>query len=124
MLNITAAWIGFLCGCISGAIPGLFFHKKEWLGGYSSWPRRLIRLAHISFFGLGFLNLGFGLTAKALDIESSPAFALMITGAISMPLICYASAYKTAYRHLFFIPAGSVTLSIIVFLTQLKHLPS
>ena len=119
MINIIAAWIGFLLGGISGAIPGLFFHRYDWLGGYTSWPRRLIRLAHIAFFGIGFLNLGLGLTARSLGIESAAASILMIVGAATMPLICYASAFKPVFRHLFFIPAGSVILSIVLFIERM-----
>jgi len=116
MINITAAWIGFLLGAISGAIPGLFFQNPDWLGGYTSWPRRLIRLGHISFFGIGFLNLGMGLTGNLLGVESSAASILMLVGAIAMPAVCYASAFRPAFRHLFFIPAGSVLLSILLFI--------
>ena len=85
MMNITAAWIGFALGCVSGAIPGLFFHKMDWLGGYTSWPRRLIRLAHIAFFGIGFLNLGLGLTGHVLGIEAPVASTLMIVGDPKLP---------------------------------------
>jgi hypothetical protein len=119
MLNITAAWVGFAMGAISGAIPGLFFHGQDWLGGYTSWPRRLIRLGHISFFGIGFLNLGFGLTSHMLGIVTPVASILMFVGAVLMPSICYASAFKPSFRHLFFIPAGSVLLSIILFIERL-----
>lgn len=119
MININAAWIGFALGCISGAIPGLFFHNPDWLGGYTSWPRRLIRLAHISFFGIGFLNLGMGLTGNILGIESKSASVLMIVGALTMPTLCYTSAFKPKFRHLFFIPAGAVLLSIILFIERM-----
>ena len=116
MINITTAWIGFALGCISGAIPGLFFQKQDWLGGYTSWPRRLIRLGHISFFGIGFLNLGMGLTGKVLDVASPAASILMIIGAVAMPTVCYLSAFKPSFRHLFFIPAGSVLTATLLFL--------
>ena len=69
-LNLYTAWIAFLLGCIAGAIPGIFFHNANWLGGYSSWERRMIRLAHISFFGIGALNLAFALTVYMLEIKS------------------------------------------------------
>lgn len=124
MINITAAWVGFLGGCISGAIPGLFFHNNEWLGGYASWPRRLIRLAHISFFGIGFLNLGLGLTSHALNLSTPLASTLMITGAITMPLLCYASAIRPAFRHLFFIPAGSTLIAVSCTVRALFFAPS
>ncbi|MDZ8118414.1 hypothetical protein [Pontiella agarivorans] len=116
MINITAAWIGFALGAVSGAIPGLFFHRPDWLGGYTSWPRRLIRLAHISFFGIGFLNLGLGLTARALDLNPGASSVLMMAGAVMMPTVCYLSAFKPAFRHLFFIPAGAVLIAIILFI--------
>lgn len=119
MINIIAAWIGFALGCVSGAVPGLFFHKHDWLGGYTSWPRRLIRLAHISFFGIGFLNLGLGLTGNVLGMESTAASILMIVGAVAMPAVCYASAFRPAFRHLFFIPAGSVMAAIIMFIERM-----
>jgi len=119
MINLYAAWIGFLLGCISGAIPGLFFYRKDWLGGYASWPRRLIRLGHISFFGLGFLNLAIGLTGTTLSIASAPASVLMLVGAVTMPTVCYASAIYPPFRHLFCIPAGSVIVSIALFLERM-----
>jgi hypothetical protein len=119
MINITAAWVGFALGAVSGAIPGLFFHNMDWLGGYTSWPRRLIRLAHISFFGIGFLNLGMGLTCKVMDVDPGWASALMLLGAVMMPTVCYLSAFKPSFRHLFFIPAGSVLLSIVLFIERM-----
>lgn len=119
MINLYGAWIGFLLGAISGAIPGLFFHREEWLGGYTSWPRRLIRLGHISFFGIGFLNLALGLTGTALDITSRPASILMLVGAVTMPTVCYTSAFYPRFRHLFFIPAGAVMLSILLFIERM-----
>src|ERR1035437_8652833 len=70
MINIQVAWVGFLLGCLVGAIPGLFFHNSDWLGGYASWQRRMIRLAHIAFFGIGFLNLSFALTSRARGLDA------------------------------------------------------
>jgi len=51
-LNLWAAWVGILLGMFSGAAQGLFFHRADWLDGYGSWARRLIRLGQISLFGL------------------------------------------------------------------------
>lgn len=115
--NIYAAWIGFLLGCLAGAIPGLFFHRANWLGGYASWQRRMIRLAHIAFFGIGFINLSFALTARALGLDAGlqVSSVLLITGAVTMPAVCYLSAWKPFFRNLFFIPAGSVTVGIALF---------
>lgn len=116
-MNIHAAWIGFLFGCLSGAIPGLYFYRNDWLGGYASWPRRMIRLGHISFFGVGFLNLSFALTVRTLGLDSGlqASSTLLIVGAIAMPTVCYLSAWKPVFRSLFFIPAGSITVGIALF---------
>ena len=116
-INIYAAWIGFLLGCLGGAIPGLFFHNSDWLGGYASWQRRMIRLAHIAFFGIGFINLSFALTVSALGLDEGleGTSILLIVGALTMPTVCYLCAWKPAFRHLFFIPAMSVTVGIVLF---------
>lgn len=117
LINAQVAWVGFLLGCLSGAVPGLFFYNPEWLGGYASWRRRMLRLAHISFFGLGLINLSFVLTAKVLGIEGGHRLCsvLLIVGAVAMPLVCYLSAWKPIARHFFFIPAGSVSMGIAIF---------
>ena len=117
IVNLHAAWIGFLLGCLAGAVPGMFFHQENWLGGYPSWPRRMIRLAHISFFGLGGLNLAFALTARTLGLNAGLQWpsALLLAGAATMPAVCYLSAWKSSFRHLFFIPALSVTCGVALF---------
>lgn len=120
-INIQAAWVGFLLGCVAGALAGLFFHHSGWLGGYASWPRRMIRLAHISFFGIGFINLAFALTAKTLGLDAGlqSTALLLIAGAVTMPAVCYLSAWRTAFRNLFFIPAMSVTVGIAWFVWRI-----
>ena len=120
-INLYAAWIGFALGCVAGAVTGLFFHEKHWLGGYNSWPRRLIRLGHISFFGVGLLNLAFALTVRAVGLDSrlTAASDLFLLGAVTMPLVCYLSAWRVTFRHLFFIPALSVTCGVVLFTWRL-----
>jgi hypothetical protein len=119
--NIVAAWIGFLMGCMAGAVPGLLFYNQEWLGGYASWPRRMLRLAHIAFFGIALLNIAFAFTIHVLHLENYAAIpsVLLIVGAVTMPLICYLSAWKPGFRHAFFIPAMSVTLAIVMVLWRI-----
>jgi hypothetical protein len=120
-LNIQAAWIGFLLGALAGVVSGLFFHQSEWLGGYGSWQRRMIRLGHVAFFGIGLLNLSFALTARTVGLEAGlqAASVLLIVGGFTMPAVCYLSAWKPGFRHLFFIPAGSVTVALALFAWRL-----
>ena len=120
-MNLYAAWIGLLLGVLSGIISGLFFHDESWLGGYATWPRRLIRLGHISLFGLGFINLAFFLTAQALEIRSglTASALLLLIGAATMPTVCYLAAFRKPFRHLFFVPVLSVGFGITIFLWRL-----
>lgn len=118
IINFYAAWIAFLLGGLAGAITGLYFHGENWLGGYGSWRRRMIRLGHIAFFGLGLINLAFALSVAVFPVPSGTTLpsVLLLIGAATMPLVCYLSAVKAAFRHLFFIPALATVGGIAAFL--------
>ena len=120
--NLLAGWIGFLAGAATGALIGLFFHRDDWLGGYGSYPRRLIRLGHIACFGLGLINILFALTAVHLPsgLVARAASVLLIIGLITMPLTCFLTAWRKPFRHLFFIPAGSTLIGIACLLFCLR----
>lgn len=114
-INLLMGWVGMLAGVLSGSMIGLFFHRQDWLGGYSSFRRRLVRLGHIAFFGLGFINVMFALTAMALPIPPTNlrlTSASLLVGALTMPLCCFLAAWRTAFRHLFPIPVASVLVGI------------
>jgi hypothetical protein len=115
--HLAAAWIGFLCGIVSGAVLGFFFHRDDWLGGYSSYPRRLIRLGHISFFGLGLLNALFALTAALVPMPEMTVHLAsigLLTGAITMPICCFLAAWRKSFRCLFPIPVGSLLAGTLI----------
>jgi hypothetical protein len=113
-VNLYFAWTWMLAGMVSGAVMGVFFHRHDWLGGFGSWRRRMVRLAHIAFFGTGLLNLGFALSRGLLERPGEPdpllwvASVLLIVGAVAMPTVCYAAAWRDPLRHLFFIPVVSL----------------
>ena len=114
------AWIGMLLGVLSGALIGLFFHREDWMGGYNSFRRRLTRLGHISFFGLGFINFFFAISHEVAGVATGcalPAAVAFTIGAITMPTCCFLSAWKKPFRHFFFIPVISVATGIILTLT-------
>ena len=117
-MHLYAAWIGIFMGFLAGAGLGLFFQRDGWLGGYSSWPRRMARLGHISFFGIAFINLAYGVSLAVSDsiIASPVASALFICGAITMPLVCFLSAFKKPFRHLFFLPVLSLIVGTLIIL--------
>jgi hypothetical protein len=120
ILNFYAAWIGILLGFIAGAVLGLFFHDENWMGGYSSWRRRMARLGHISFFGIALINLTYSLSLPVFNIQISTPYPsyLFIAGAITMPLICFLSAYNKSFRHLFPVPVLCLVTGTIIFITK------
>lgn len=113
--NLWAGWTGILLGMASGAALGLFFHDEGWLGGYASWPRRMLRLGHVSFFGIAFLNLSFAATVYVAQPKAIPpaAPALLIASAALMPAVCVLAAWRKPLRHLFPIPALSLLAAAI-----------
>jgi hypothetical protein len=111
------AWVGMLLGVLSGALIGLFFHREHWMGGYNSFRRRLTRLGHISFFGLGFINFFFAISHQIAGIHTLfalPAAIAFTVGAVTMPTCCFLSAWRQPLRHLFFIPVTAVAAGILL----------
>ena len=122
--NLIGGWLGMLAGVLSGAFAGLFFHQEDWLGGYGSYRRRMTRLGHISFFGLGFVNLIFAATVQQLFLRTAYlGFAswALIVGAITMPTCCFLSAWRKPFRHLFPVPVVSVAAGILAILIGWAH---
>ena len=118
-LNIIAGWIGILFGVLAGSYLGLFYYKDDWAGGYASFRRRMLRLGHIAFFGLGIVNILYGLTVKSLGLAVPlPALASMslVVGAAAMPVCCYLTAWRTPFRQFFPIPVVCVTSGVVLFL--------
>ena len=110
-----------LGGVVSGALMGLFFLKPDWLGGYGSQPRRLIRLGHISFFGIGLLNLFYALSLTPLGVPDSAArwgSVAMLVALISMPTCCFLTAWRQPMRHLFPIPVLSAAAGIAIIISN------
>jgi len=118
--TLITGWASMLGGAVSGAAMGLCFHREDWLGGYGSFRRRLLRLGHIAFFGLGFLNLLFAFSVRALPIAApfgEVAAAGFVLGAATMPLTCFLAAWKTPFRQLFPVPVAGVLAGIVSLLS-------
>lgn len=121
-INFIAAWIGITLGVVSGIVMGLRFHHDDWLGGYTSWPRRMIRLGHISFFGLAFINIAFawtwGLVVRGrpaggeVGALMEPAGWALLAAAMLMPAVCYLAAWRRQWGHMFFFPVVAASVGV------------
>lgn len=114
-----AAWALVLLGFVSGATLGLGFHDAQFLGGYDSWRRRLLRLGHIACIALGLLQMAYALSPAASVGGELGAWrhSLWIFGAFAMPTVCWLAAWRKPLRHLFAVPVTALcaasTLTLI-----------
>lgn len=123
-LNLLLAWTWLLLGFVSGMCLGLYFRDEKWLGGYGSFRRRLYRLAHISFFGLGAVNLCFFLTLRAWPLPPNTVLVAgwsFIVGALAMPVCCLLLAHFPRTHLLFMVPVLSLLLGGILTVLGLSH---
>jgi hypothetical protein len=124
--NLLFAWLWILLGFVSGMVLGMFFHQEHWLGGYGSFRRRMYRLAHISFFGLGAVNLLFWLTMqRVVPLEPLGAVAsrAFLLGGVSMPLCCVVMAHYPKASLIFALPVLSLILGGALALVLVCHTP-
>jgi hypothetical protein len=123
--NLILAWVWILLGFISGMALGMFFHGENWLGGYASFKRRMYRLGHISFFGLGAVNLLFCLTVQNFSLAGPLihfASLAFIVGAIAMPVCCVVMAHFPKARMIFAVPVVSLIAGGILILLEVIKL--
>lgn len=118
-LNFTLGWISMLAGLVSGAAIGLYFHNEDWLGGYASYRRRMLRLGHLALFALGIINVLLALSTAAEpvpDLNLKIASLGLAVGVVAMPTCCFLSAWRKALRHLFPIPVLAVLTGLLALL--------
>ena len=123
--NLILAWLWILLGFVSGMMLGLFFRGENWLGGYASFKRRMYRLGHISFFGLGAVNLLFCLTVQNFSLAGPLVhFAswTFVIGAVAMPVCCAVMASFPKANLIFSVPVVSLIAGGILTLMEVIKL--
>src|SRR6266540_3316662 len=75
VLNWQFGWWLLLFAFVTGAGLGLFFHRDDFLGGYNSFRRRIVRLGHIALAALGMLNVIFSYSPWPLPATTAGAGA-------------------------------------------------
>ncbi len=120
-LNVLVGWTSMALGAGTGLILGLWSFNgplpvPEWIGDYADTSRRMIRLGHIAFFGLGYLNLLFAREAERQD-AGDPLFRLasrcLVVGNALMPPLLFVSAWAHPFKYAVSIPAVSVLLGLV-----------
>lgn len=114
-------WCLIVAGFLSGATLGLRFDRDEFLGGYGSFRRRLLRLGHVACIALGVLALEL---VRALPAGASswiaPAF---LAGGALMPTICFLTAWRRPFRHLFALPVALLVAPVVALIVALAGAP-
>ncbi len=116
LINWQAGWWLILAAFATGAAVGLFFHKAEFLGGYDALPRRMVRLGHIALAALGMLNILYGLSPlpEPGTFQAVWAGNCLLCGAIAMPAVCFLTAWRTGFRHLFVLPVSLLVVGALL----------
>ena len=125
--NRIVGFTSLAVGAGSGLIMGLWSFDGPvtvpgWLGEYGDTSRRLFRLGHIAFFGLGILNL---LLAQELVRRSSvgrlerAASLAMNFGNVFLPTTLWAAAILHPLKYLMPLPATSVLLAMLLMVYRL-----
>ena len=119
-MNRTVGWGSLAVGIATGLVLGLWSFDgpvpvPSWLGDYGDTPRRLARLGHIAFIGLGILNV---LLARELD-ESSLGHAArrlastaMNVGNVLLPITLFAAAAWRPAKYAMAAPATCVFVAL------------
>ena len=124
-INLLLGWLWILLSFGTGMILGLFFHRENWLGGYTSLKRRMYRLGHISLAALGALNLLFYFTVLRTPMAGPlTGFSswMFVVGTISMPVCCLVMANYPAAHLIFAIPVVSLLAAAVSTLLEVIKL--
>jgi hypothetical protein len=109
-----AGWFLLLAGFVSGAAMGMRFHREDFLGGYASLRRRLVRLGHIALAVIGLINVVYSLSPWPVsgNWQARGAAAGLIVGGVTMPAVCFLSAWRISWRSLFVIPVAALLAGV------------
>jgi hypothetical protein len=119
MANEILGWASVLGALIMGVYMGVKFQREDWLGGYGTLPRRMVRLAHVALAALGILNIEVGHTLRQIALPAvlaRSASSAFIASAISMPACCLWIASGRRHFSFFVLPAGCLGFGLVLIL--------
>ena len=118
--NRVVGWTSLAAGAATGLVLGLWSFDgpaavPDWLGAYDDTGRRLARLGHIAFFGLGIINLLLARELGGLHLRERTRRACSLAmnfGNIFLPLTLFAAAVYRPSKYLMSLPALSVFIAV------------
>ncbi len=121
-LNRSIALTSLALGALSGMLMGLWSFGgpapvPDAIGDYGDLPRRLLRLGHIAFFGLAFLNLILARQIPSLPLGRNAmrgALGCMNFGNVALPIALIAAAFWEPLKYLTAPAAFAVTLALCI----------
>ncbi len=129
--NRRVGWLSIAAGIGSGLVLGMWsfdgpMDVPAWLGDYSSTGRRLVRLGHIAFVGLGVIDVLLAREMPRLVLSEARrrvAAGAMIFGNVFLPLVLVAAGPWRPVKWLLPVPAVAVFVAISVMAWGAWHTP-
>jgi hypothetical protein len=117
MINEIGGWLFVLGGLAMGLVMGVQFQREDWLGGYSAFPRRMVRLAHVALVALGMINILFAQSAARLHLSAQTeqiASLAFLAAAALMPACCLWMATRRCHFEIFAAPIVCLATGLIL----------
>ncbi|MEZ5274858.1 MAG: hypothetical protein R3F07_00595 [Opitutaceae bacterium] len=121
-LNRVVAWFCLVLGAGTGLVMGIWsfdgpVRVPAWLGDYGETSRRLARLGHIAFFGIGMLNLFVVAELRRIHLSrllARVALMAMNFGNIFLPLSLFLAAGFRPLKYFMSVPATLVFVALVI----------
>lgn len=120
--NRRVGWTSLAVGVATGLAMGLWSFDgpvgvPEWLGAYDATSRRLVRLGHIAFLGLGILDILLARELPRLDLGEAAkrlASRAMVLGNALLPVTLFAAGACRPLKYVLPLPATAVFVALVL----------
>jgi hypothetical protein len=120
--NRRVGWLSMAVGIGTGLVMGMWSFDgplpvPEWLGAYGDVSRRLARLGHIAFLGLGIIDVLLARELPRLALSAAmrrTASVAMILGNVLLPPALFAAAACRPCKYLLPFPATAVFVAVVL----------
>jgi hypothetical protein len=127
--NRVVGWVSLATGVLVGFVMGLWsfggpLPVPDRLGDYGDLSRRLARLGHVAFFGVGIINLLLARELPRLSLgrrARRAASVAMNVGNVFLPLTLLAAAFWHPIKYLMSVPATAVLVALVLVVLGLRE---